>query len=141
MYTVKQVADQLEMNPHTVRFYTDKELIPGLKRGENNVRLFDEDTIGWLQGVKALRNSGMSVEAIKKYVDLCLVGEAAIPERLEIIKDQQEKVNAQLAELQQSSQFLAEKVHFYENLLEGKETLDKGNPAEMNKIRKELTRL
>lgn len=141
MYTVKQVADKLEMNPHTVRFYTDKELIPGLKRGENNVRLFDEDAIGWLQGVKALRISGMSVESIKKYVDLCLKGEEAIPERLEIIKEQQEKVNAQLAELKQSSQFLAGKVYFYENLLDGKETIDRGNPAEMNKIRKELTAL
>ncbi|WP_192988059.1 MerR family transcriptional regulator [Carnobacterium mobile] len=141
MYTVKQVADKLEMNPHTVRFYTDKELIPGLKRGENNVRLFDEDAIGWLQGVKALRISGMSVESIKKYVDLCLKGEEAIPERLEIIKEQQEKVNAQLAELKQSSQFLVGKVHFYENLLDGKETIDRGNPAEMNKIRKELTAL
>lgn len=32
MYTVKQVAEKLDMNPHTVRVCTDKNLIPDLKR-------------------------------------------------------------------------------------------------------------
>lgn len=130
MYTVKQVADKLDMNPHTVRFYTDKDLIPNLKRGENNVRMFDEDAINWLTGVKVLRECGMSLIAIKKYVDLCLIGREALPERIEIVREQQEKVNKELEKVQRCAAYLNEKLDFYERLQKGEEAFDKSNSAE-----------
>nr|WP_319941496.1 MerR family transcriptional regulator [Metabacillus sediminilitoris] len=52
MYTVKEVAKLLELTDHTVRFYTDKGLVPNLKRDKNNNRLFDDDSIKWLIGAK-----------------------------------------------------------------------------------------
>lgn len=134
MYTVKQVAEKLDMNPHTVRFYTDKNLIPNLKRGENNVRMFDEDAINWLTGVKALRECGMSIIAIKNYVDLCLIGQDAIPERIEIVREQKEIVNKELEKMQRCSNYLNEKLDFYERLEKGEEPFDKTNPAEWKKI-------
>ncbi|MCT1901999.1 MerR family transcriptional regulator [Oceanobacillus sojae] len=130
MYTVKQVAEKLDMNPHTVRFYTDNNLIPDLKRGENNVRLFDEDAIGWLTGVKNLRDCGMSLKAIRKYVDLCLIGQEALPERIEIVREQQEKVNRELEKLQRCATYLSDKLDFYDRLQKGEETYDKSNPTE-----------
>ena len=50
MYTVKEAAEILGMNPHTVRYYANMELVPTLKRDENGNRLFDEDGITYLQG-------------------------------------------------------------------------------------------
>ena len=66
MYTVKDVAKQLALSEHTIRFYTDKELIPGVLRDKNNKRLFTEEAINWLIGVKYLKECGMSLDAIKK---------------------------------------------------------------------------
>ena len=56
MFTVKDVSKMLDLTEHTVRFYTDKGLVPSVKRDKNNIRLFDEESINWLTGVKYLRD-------------------------------------------------------------------------------------
>lgn len=65
MYTVKDVAKLLDITEHTVRFYTDKGLVPSVQRDKNNIRLFDQESINWLTGVKYLKQCGMTVEDIK----------------------------------------------------------------------------
>lgn len=72
MYTVKEIAELLDLTSHTVRYYSDKGLVPNEQRDKNNNRLFDDESINWLTGVKYLKQCGMSVEDIKTYVDLCL---------------------------------------------------------------------
>jgi hypothetical protein len=32
MYTVKEVAQMLDLTEHTVRYYTDRELVPSVQR-------------------------------------------------------------------------------------------------------------
>ena len=72
MYTVKEAAALLGLTEHTVRYYTDKGLVPSVKRDKNNNRLFDEESMNWLTGVKYLKQCGMSIETIREYVRLCL---------------------------------------------------------------------
>ncbi len=78
MHTVKEAALMTGLTEHAVRFYTDKGLVPSLQRNENNIRLFDAESINWLYGVKCLKQSGMPIEIIKMYVDLCLEGDSLI---------------------------------------------------------------
>ena len=78
MYSVKETAEIVGLTEHTIRFYTDKGLVPNVTRDRNNNRLFDEESINWLTGVKYLKEGGMSIEAIKDYVDLCLEGNSTI---------------------------------------------------------------
>lgn len=78
IHTVKEVSKLLDLTEHTVRFYTDKGLVPSVQRDKNNNRLFDKESISWLIGVKYLKQCGMSVEDIKSYVDLCLEGRSTI---------------------------------------------------------------
>ncbi|WP_080873550.1 hypothetical protein [Oceanobacillus timonensis] len=75
----------------------------------------------------------MSLKAIKKYVDLCLIGQEAIPERKEIVREQQENVNKELEKLQRCAAYLRDKMDFYERLQQGEEAYDKSNPLEWNK--------
>ena len=70
MYTVKEIAKCIGVSEHTVRYYTDMGLVPSLKRDKNGNRIFDEEAKNWLIGVKHLRGSGMSIKAIKEYVNL-----------------------------------------------------------------------
>lgn len=41
MYTVKEVAKCLNLTEHTIRYYTDKGLVPSIKRDKNNTRIFN----------------------------------------------------------------------------------------------------
>jgi DNA-binding transcriptional MerR regulator len=117
LYTVKEVAKLLDLTEHTVRFYTDKGLVPTLKRDKNNNRLFDEESINWLTGVKYLKQCGMTVEDIKTYVDLCLKGDSTIQERYEIILKQKEIAEAQLEEAKRTVKYMDEKASHYLDII------------------------
>jgi DNA-binding transcriptional MerR regulator len=117
MNTVKEVSVMLGMTEHTIRYYTDKGLVPSIKRDKNNNRLFDEESINWLTGIKHLKACGMSIDAIKDYVDLCLKGDSTIEDRYEIILKQKEATNAQLEEITKRAKYLENKANHYMDII------------------------
>jgi DNA-binding transcriptional MerR regulator len=117
MYNVKEVAKMLELTEHTVRYYTDKGLVPNVKRDKNNNRLFDDKSIDWLTGVKNLKRCGMSVEDIKNFVDLCLGGDSTIQKRYEIILKQKAAAQAQLKEAKQRVKYMEYKANHYLDII------------------------
>lgn len=116
MHTVKEVAEMLGFTEHTVRFYTDKGLIPGVKRDKNNIRKFDEEAINWLIGVKHLKECGMSLESIKEYVELCLEGDSTIDVRYQIILRQQEIARTQVEEAKTRLNYMEKKAELYREI-------------------------
>ena len=127
-FTVKQLADKMEISEHTLRYYTDMGLLP-CGRDKNNRRVFDQESVNWVEGIKCLRSCGMSIEAIKEYSDLCM--EKETEERLrarETIFLQQQKVAHQrLAQAQATADYIDKKVEHYRAVLAG-ETANDTNP-------------
>ncbi|MDE7223540.1 MAG: MerR family transcriptional regulator [Acetatifactor sp.] len=117
MYTIKQVAEKMRVSEHTVRFYAKEGLFPFIKRDKNNVRLFSEKDIGDVATVLCLRDTGMSLQEIRNYMDLCRQGDATISQRLAIIQRQKVVTLAQLAELQRKVEHLECKEKCYKELL------------------------
>lgn len=113
MYTVKEVSELLDLTEHTIRYYTDKGLVPSVIRNKNNIRLFNEESINWLKDIKYLKGTGMSIESMKEYVDLCLKGESTIQERYQIILDQKEIAERQLKEAIERVEYLRNKAGHY----------------------------
>ncbi|WP_142827989.1 MerR family transcriptional regulator [Planococcus soli] len=136
MYTVKEVSKLLGLTNHAVRFYTDKGLVPTLQRDKNNNRLFDDEAINWLTGVKHLKQSGMSVEDIKRYVDLCLEGRSTMQERYEIIMKQQEIALSQLEEAEQRAEYMKNKASHYLKIINGN-IPDDTNPGDWEPVNNE----
>lgn len=44
MYTIDEISKLLDMSKHTIRYYTDLNLVPSLQRDKNGNRIFDEDS-------------------------------------------------------------------------------------------------
>jgi len=128
MYTVKEIAKLLNMTEHTVRYYTDMGLVPTLKRDKNGNRLFDEESRNWLIGIKNLRGSGMSIQAVKDYVNLCLQGESTIEIRYEIIIEQKKKLEEQLKEMKERFQYIEWKEKWYLDIMNHR-IPDNSNPG------------
>jgi DNA-binding transcriptional MerR regulator len=127
MLSIKETAQLLEVSEHTIRYYSDRGLIPHLDRSQNNHRLFDEKSLNWLRGVINLRQSGMSVDSVKHYVDLCMIGDETIPQRLDIILEQKRLAEERLRVAQANVEYLTRKVELYQkSLSEG--TKDPLNP-------------
>ena len=113
MYTVKEIAALAGLSEHTVRYYTDRGLIPCVKRDKNNNRSFDEEALNWFTGVKWLKACGMPIDSIKEYVDLCLEGDATIERRQKIILEQKAAAEIQLREAEQRLRYLEKKAEHY----------------------------
>ena len=117
MLTVKDVAKKFNISEHAVRYYSDENLIPNLKRDKNNNRIFDEETLNWIQEIICLRNCGMSIKSIKEYVNLCLIGDSTVKERKNIILEQKKLIDEEIKKLNQSSIFLNHKLEIYDKVL------------------------
>ena len=135
MYTVKEVADKMDISEHTLRFWAKSGFFPFVKRNENNIRQFSENDLEWVKIVKCLRSVGTENKAIKKYIDLCIIGDSTIKERYRIIQETKQKALKQMEELKQQLALLDYKEHFYQNLIKNN-LKDTWNP--MNNITEEI---
>ena len=118
MYTVKQAAQLTGLTEHTIRFYTEKGLVPMLKRDKNKIRLFDENAVNCLITIRYLKSTGMSLEAIKEYIYLCLEGDSTIPKRMGIIQKQKIIAESQVKEAEERLSFLKQKLKMYQEILD-----------------------
>ncbi|WP_328800809.1 MerR family transcriptional regulator [Paenibacillus sp. LX16] len=133
MYTVKEAAKITGLTEHAVRFYTDKGLVPSVQRNQNNIRMFDEESINWLHGVKCLKQSGMPIGVIKMYVDFCLEGDSTILQRYTLMMEHKEAALVKLEEAKQHVAHLEQKTALNQAILEHRSP-DTANPGNWDKI-------
>ena len=114
---IKKVSDLTGVSADTIRYYERIGLIPPVTRNQSGIRDFTEREIGLLEFVRCFRKAGVSVEALIDYVTLLEEGEGTEEARLAILKEQAEKLDARLAELQAARERLAYKIDNYQELI------------------------
>lgn len=120
MYTMRDVCRETGMAYETLKFYCNEGLVPNVKRNGNNYRVFDDRDVAWIKSLTCLKNCGMSIQEMKAYIDLCLLGKASIPERKVVLAEKREALLKQIANLQASIDYIDWKQHFYDDVLSGK---------------------
>lgn len=134
MYTIKEVAQLMEVSEHTIRFWAKSGFFPFVTRDKNNIRQFSENDLDWVKIVKCLRSVGTENKAIKRYIDLCIIGDSTINERYEIIRATKKRAQTEIKNLKKQLALLEFKEKFYRNLIENN-LADSWNP--INKREKE----
>ncbi len=134
MYTIKEVSEMMNISPHTLRFYDNQGLFPYVIRGNNNVRLFSDYDLEWVDTIQCLRSTGLSLAGIKKYIALYEDGDSTLNERYHIILEQKKKAEEEINNMKQRLATLEKKAHYYESVLQNKQ-IDHCNPLS-NKLEK-----
>ena len=134
MYTIKEVAQLMEVSEHTIRFWAKSGFFPFVTRDKNNIRQFSENDLDWVKIVKCLRSVGTENKAIKRYIDLCIIGDSTINERYEIIRATKKRAQTEIKNLKKQLALLEFKEKFYRNHIENN-LADSWNP--INKREKE----
>lgn len=120
IYTMMQVCKETNLTYQALKFYCNEGLIPNVKRDKNNRRIFDEHNLKWVKDLMCLKKCGMSIQEMKEYLDLCLLGEVTIPKRKEILAIKQEALRTSIQELEESIAYIDWKQNFYDEVLSGK---------------------
>ena len=112
-YTIRQMAQMFGVTEHTLRFYTDQGLLP-CTRDSGNRRVFDEESVNWMQGIMCLKGCGASIEDIREYCRLCLMEESEenLRTRYAIIRKRREEAKATV-------KYMEDKAAHYEAILAG----------------------
>lgn len=114
MQTIGEMAKRLGVPASTLRYYDQEGLLPFVERSSGGIRLFKDSDYEWLQIIECLKKTGMQLKDIREFVLMAMEGDATIDARLELIKKQQEAVEAQMEELRQTLDTLDFKRWYYE---------------------------
>lgn len=113
-YSIGQVAAKTGLTVHTLRYYEKEGLLPFVRKSSSGLRRFSDDDLGWLSLIECLKETGMSLKGIKQYIDWFREGDSTLPQRLEMFKQQQLKILAQIEQFKKYLQKIDYKVSLYE---------------------------
>lgn len=113
-YTIQEAAEEMDLSVHTLRYYEKIGLLPSIHRSENGRRNYTEEDLGWVYWLKLLRESGMSIRAMKRYVEITRAGDHTIDERCTMLEEHRSHLRAQIEKLQGYLKRLDQKVEFYQ---------------------------
>lgn len=116
MVTIGQIAAIFHLPISTIRYYDKRGLFPRLSR-ESGIRQFSDDEIEALRVIECLKKSGLEIKDIKRFMDWCAKGASTYANRLELIREQRERVESEIQQLHKALDMLKYKCWYYEQAL------------------------
>jgi DNA-binding transcriptional MerR regulator len=96
--TIADVADMLDVSPHTLRYYERVELVE-VGRDSSGYRVYDTEAVRRLVFLTRMRLSGMPMRDLQHYIELVDAGEDTVPERLDMLIEHRDMIRRRIREL------------------------------------------
>lgn len=117
---ISEASKKVDLPVATIRYYADLNMIPSIKRNYKGQRVFDDESITWLEGIKFLRELNMPIPEIQKYIELCQKnGLAALKKRHAILSQQEKIAEALVADDQNKLKKLKSRLKLEEEIIKG----------------------
>ena len=116
--TIREIAAKTNMSTDTLRYYERIGLLPPVPRNAAGIRNYDEDFVNFINFIKKLKASGMSLEHIIDYIRLAEMGDATIQERKKLLAEARETLLDKINSLQLVAELADYQLRNYENLLQ-----------------------
>lgn len=116
--TIREVAAKTNMSTDTLRYYERIGLLPPVPRNAAGIRNYDEYFVNFINFIKKLKASGMSLEHIIDYIRLAEMGDATIQERKKLLAEARETLLEKINSLQLVAELADYQLRNYENLLQ-----------------------
>ncbi|WP_425435954.1 MerR family transcriptional regulator [Lactobacillus terrae] len=117
MYKIGEFSKKVNLSVDTLRYYEKEELIiPG--RLSNNLSIYSEKDVRWIEFIKRLKSTGMSINHIKEFSKLRYEGDRTIPQRMELLFDQRLKLENDKKKIDEHINFIDNKIDTYKKMQE-----------------------
>ena len=116
--TIREIAAKTNMSTDTLRYYERIGLLPPVPRNAAGIRNYDEYFVNFINFIKKLKASGMSLEHIIDYIRLAEMGDATIQERKKLLAEARETLIDKIISLQLVAELADYQLRNYENLLQ-----------------------
>ena len=112
-YTIKDVAKITGLSIFTIRFYDKEGLLPFVSRNKSGIRVFTESDINQIMTICCLKNTGMQIKDIKKYIDYCMEGADTVDSRRELFVEHRNEIINQINALNENLKLIDSKLKIY----------------------------
>ena len=113
MYSIQEVSKKTGLTAHTLRYYEKEGLISGVERTQGGFRQYTDEDLERLGLICCLKNTGMSIQEIARFVQLTHEGDHTLEERVELLRAHRERVLEKMAEMQKHLDKVTWKLNFF----------------------------
>ncbi len=115
--TISEVSKKYGLSADTLRYYEKEGLLPSVQRTEAGQRDYQPEDCRWVEFIKCMREAGLSIETLQKYVALFQKGDKTFAARKELLFQERERIQAQIKMLQATLKRLDYKIRVYDSKL------------------------
>ena len=113
--TIAEVAKRFKLTTDTLRYYEKVGLVPRVQRSANGIRNYDEEDCNWVEFIKCMRDSGLSIATLVRYVKLFQDGDETRGERKSLLIEERQKLTMRMKDMQATLDRLNKKIERYES--------------------------
>lgn len=113
-YTIREISQRTGIPASTLRFYETRGLLPRVKRDPHGVRVYDDADLDRLGTITCLKNTGMGVGEMARFMALYEQGDATLAERRELVRAQQQALSARIRAMRDYKRHIDEKLEYYD---------------------------
>jgi DNA-binding transcriptional MerR regulator len=117
-FHIGRLARETGRSVHTIRWYEQQGLMPGVTRDAGGRRVYTEQHISWLIFLDRLRFAGMPVREMRRYAGLVSQGKKTLRQRLDLLEAHRERTSALIDRLQAALRLIERKQVYYTTWLE-----------------------
>ena len=117
MYSIQDVSKKTGLTTHTLRYYEKEGLISGVERSQGGFRQYTDEDLERLGLICCLKNTGMSIQEIARFVQLTHEGDHTLKERVQMLKNHREQVIERIEEMQKHLDKVTWKINFFSEKL------------------------
>lgn len=118
--TISEVSKKYNLTQDTIRYYEKIGLLPKMPRSQNGIRDFDEESCNWIEFIKCMRDAGMEIEILIRYVTLFRQGKNTVKERRQLLEEQKNKLLLKQKNINETLDRLNYKIKLYDEIESGK---------------------
>jgi len=106
--SMAEVCRRTGITSHTLRYYESAGLLKAIARSSSGRRIYREQDLQWLEVLRVLRGTGMSIRRIRQLAAMVELGDASLEARIEFFGAWKSEVERQI-ELRRSALATIEK--------------------------------
>ncbi|MGX9978028.1 MerR family transcriptional regulator [Staphylococcus gallinarum] len=115
---ISEVSEKMNMTPDTLRYYEKIGIIPRVDRSANGIRNYSDDDLNWIKLAKCMRQSGLSIHALSKYIELYHQGDDTKDTRRDILHQERAELLKNIEQMQETLALLNKKIAMYDSDVE-----------------------
>lgn len=117
MYSIREVSEKTGLSAHTLRYYEKEGVLRGVDRSQGGFRQYTDDDLESLGLVCCLKNTGMSIQEIARFMELTHEGEHTLQERVDLLREHRESMIRKMQEMQTYLEKVTWKLNFFSEKL------------------------